>query len=100
MDLPILGVAMLLSFENDLKTCIKARIGLGVAAPTPIRAVKAEEFLHGKVIDETCLSEAGKIASDESSPRTTIRGSEWYRREMIGVLVKRTGLICRQRAQQ
>lgn len=98
MDLPILGVAVLLSFEDDLKTCSKARIGLGVAAPVPMRAKKAEAFLEGKAVDEAVLKEAGRIASGEASPRTTIRGSEWYRREMIGVLVKRTGLICLQRA--
>jgi len=98
MDLPILGVAVLLSLENDLKTCVKARIGLGVAAPTPMRARKAETFLEGKGLDEAVLDEAGKIASQEAAPRTSIRGSEWYRREMIGVLVRRTGLICLERA--
>ncbi|MBI4962211.1 MAG: xanthine dehydrogenase family protein subunit M [Desulfomonile tiedjei] len=100
MDLPILGVAMLLSFDDDLKTCQKARIGLGVAAPVPLRARKAEAFLEGRIVDEAALAEAGKLAAAEASPRTTIRGSEWYRRDMIGVLVKRTGLICQQRARR
>jgi carbon-monoxide dehydrogenase medium subunit len=98
MDLPILGVATLLSFDEDLKTCTKARIALGVAAPTPMRAKDAEAFLQGKTIDETTLAEAGRIAAEQASPRTTIRGAEWYRRDMIRVLVKRTGLICRDRA--
>lgn len=98
MDLPILGVAMLLAFDQDLKTCRKARIGLGVAAPVPFRAKKAEAFLEGQAVDGPVLDEAGKIAASEASPRTTIRGSEWYRRDMIRVLVKRTGLICQQRA--
>ena len=98
MDLPILGVAVLLSFEEDLKTCTKARIGLGVVAPTPMRARNAEAFLQGKVVDEAALDEAGRIASEEATPRTTIRGSAWYRKEMIRVLVKRAGLTCLQRA--
>ncbi|MFC1834132.1 FAD binding domain-containing protein [Thermodesulfobacteriota bacterium] len=98
MDLPILGVAVLLSFEADLKTCLKARIALGVAAPTPTRAKEAEVFLQGKAIDEETLMQAGRIASEEASPRTTIRGSQWYRKEMIRVLTKRTGLICCERA--
>jgi CO/xanthine dehydrogenase FAD-binding subunit len=98
MDLPILGVAVIISFEEDLATCSKARIALGVAAPTPMRALKAEAFLEGKKICEDVLAEAGKTASQEASPRTTIRGSEWYRREMIEVLVGRVGMICKERA--
>ncbi|MEW6348270.1 MAG: FAD binding domain-containing protein [Thermodesulfobacteriota bacterium] len=98
MDLPMLGVAVLLSLEDDLRTCRKARIALGVSAPVPMRAKQAEAFLEGKSIDESVLTEAGKIAVQEAKPRTTIRASEWYRRELIPVLVKRTGLICIKRA--
>ncbi len=100
MDLPILGVAMLISFEEDMQTCAKARIGLGVAAPTPMRAFKAEEYLVGKAVTVETLNKTGEIAAQEASPRTTIRGSEWYRRDMIKVLVKRTGLWCTQRARE
>jgi aerobic carbon-monoxide dehydrogenase medium subunit len=98
MDLPILGVALSLSFEEDFKTCSQARIGLGVAAPVPMRARKAEAFLQGKVVEQGTLDEAGRIASEEASPRTTIRGTQWYRKHMIRVLVKRIGLLCRERA--
>ena len=35
MELPMLGVGVALSLEEDLATCAKARICLGVAAPTP-----------------------------------------------------------------
>lgn len=98
MDLPILGVAVLMSLEEDLKTCCKARVALGVAGPIPMRARKAEAFLEGKAIDDTVLSQAGSIASEEASPRTTIRGSSWYRKEIIQVLVRRTGRICIERA--
>jgi len=100
MDLPILGVAVLISFDEDMKTCRKARIGLGVVAPTPIRAKKAEAFLEGKQVDESTLVEAGAIAAGDASPRTTIRGSAWYRSEMIPVLVKRMGLACLERARK
>ena len=34
MELPIVGVGCFLALSPDLKTCAKARIGLGVAAPT------------------------------------------------------------------
>jgi carbon-monoxide dehydrogenase medium subunit len=63
-----------------------------------MRAREAEAYLEGKAIDETVLARAGEIAADQANPRTTIRGSAWYRSEMIRVLVRRTALVCRQRA--
>ncbi len=76
----------------------KARICLGVAAPTPFRALAAESYLRGKSVTEDSLAEAGKIAAGESRVRDSIRGVAWYRREMVGVLVKRMGLLALERA--
>jgi len=45
MELPMLGVGILISLEPDMVTCAKARICLGVAAPTPFRALAAESYL-------------------------------------------------------
>lgn len=98
MELPMLGVGILLSLEPDLATCAKARICLGVAAPTPFRALAAESYLRGKSVTEDSLTEAGKIAAGESRVRDSIRGVAWYRREMVGVLVKRMGLLALERA--
>ncbi len=98
MELPMLGVGVLVSLEEDMETCAKARICLGVAAPTPIRAVQAEKHLAGKAVNEQNLAEAGKIAGEESRVRDSIRGVAWYRREMVGVLVKRMGLKALERA--
>ena len=100
MELPMLGVGVLLSLREDLQTCLKARVCLGVAAPTPFRAQIAEEFLEGKKIDAEILAEAGKIAGKESRVRDSIRGVAWYRREMVGVLVKRMGLKALERIEK
>ena len=98
MELPMLGVGVLFSLELDMATCAKARICLGVAAPTPFRARAAENFLAGKPVTVDTLSEAGRIAAAESRVRDSIRGVAWYRREMVGVLVRRTGLLALERA--
>ncbi|MBI5579808.1 MAG: xanthine dehydrogenase family protein subunit M [Deltaproteobacteria bacterium] len=98
MELPMLGVGILLSLDPDMATCAKARICLGVAAPTPFRALAAEAYLRGKSVTEDSLTEAGKIAAGESRVRDSIRGVAWYRREMVGVLVKRMGLLALERA--
>jgi aerobic carbon-monoxide dehydrogenase medium subunit len=101
MELPLLGVGVLLSLEGDgSNRCRKARIGLGVAAPTPIRALEAERFLEGKEVDEALLEEAGRVASEEARVRDSIRGVAWYRREMVRVLVRRMGLKCMERARE
>jgi aerobic carbon-monoxide dehydrogenase medium subunit len=100
MELPMLGVGILLSLEPDMATCAKARIVLGVAAPTPFRALAAETYLRGTSVTEDSLAEAGKIAAGESRVRDSIRGVAWYRREMVGVLVKRMGLLALERAKR
>ncbi len=113
LDLPILGVSVLVSLdkgtvscadllcrtspissilhamERDELTCKEIRIALGVAAPTPIRAPKAENLLRGKKLSDELLEEVANTASMEAQPRDSIRGEAWYRREMIRVLVKR-----------
>jgi len=94
MELPLIGIGVLLTVNDDLVTCTKARICLGVAAPTPMRAFDAENLLVGKKIDEKILIEAGKIAADESKVRDSVRGKAWHRKEMIRVHVRRMGLKC------
>jgi carbon-monoxide dehydrogenase medium subunit len=100
MELPILGVAVLLSLEDDGVTCSDARIGLGVLAPTPMRALNAEEILTGRKIDDTLLKKAGKAAAWECKARDSVRGEAWYRRAMVEVLVKRLGKLCLERAKE
>ncbi len=100
MELPMLGVGVQLALAEDRETCARVRICLGVAAPTPFRALGAERFLTGKPVNAETLAEAGRIAAGESKVRDSIRGVAWYRREMVGVLVKRMGLLARERALQ
>jgi carbon-monoxide dehydrogenase medium subunit len=78
--------------EQDELTCKEARIALGVAAPVPIRAAKAENLLRGKKISDELLEEVAEAAAQEAQPRDTLRGEAWYRRDMIRVLVKRMAM--------
>jgi len=75
--------------EDEKLVCEDVRIAMGVVAPRPIRAKKAEAALKGKVISEALFEEIGEIAASESQPRDSIRGEAWYRREMVKVLTKR-----------
>lgn len=83
MDPAVVGVAILGTFDR-LRGCFKEiRIGLGAVAPTPLRAKKAEGMLTGVRVREGLIKEAAAAASDEARPLSDIRGSEWYRREMV-----------------
>ncbi|MDD3846484.1 MAG: xanthine dehydrogenase family protein subunit M [Syntrophorhabdaceae bacterium] len=115
MDLPMLGVAVrvtiridgnevgcrdalctidsisnvLKRFEDEGLVCEDVRIAMGVVAPRPMRAKRAEEALKGKVISEDLFKEIGEIAASEAQPRDSIRGEAWYRRDMVKVLTER-----------
>lgn len=115
MDLPMLGVAarvtvridgnevgcrdalcaadsisnILKRLEDEKLVCEDVRIAMGVVAPRPMRAKKAEAALKGKVISEALFGEIGAIAASECQPRDSIRGEAWYRRDMVKVLTKR-----------
>jgi carbon-monoxide dehydrogenase medium subunit len=98
MELPLLGVAVQLSLADDRLTCTDARIGLGVLAPTPMRARSGEAILKGKKISDELLRKAAKAAAEECKARDSIRGEAWYRREMVEVLVPRMARLAMERA--
>ncbi|MBU2499594.1 MAG: xanthine dehydrogenase family protein subunit M [Proteobacteria bacterium] len=100
MELPLLGVAVLISLDEGMTTCTEARIGLGVLAPTPMRAKNAEAVLKGKRLEDALLRAAGKAAAEECKARDSTRGEAWYRREMVEVLVPRMARVAMERASQ
>jgi CO/xanthine dehydrogenase FAD-binding subunit len=87
MDLSIVGVAVLLALENGV--CREIRIALGTSAPVPMRAMRAEETLKGNKVDLALTERAALAASQECSPRSSMRASAEYRREMVKVLTLR-----------
>jgi CO/xanthine dehydrogenase FAD-binding subunit len=87
MDLALVGVAVVVAVMDGVFRDV--RIGLGGAAPTPLRAKRAEGMLLGEKVGENIIAEAGRIAAEDSSPRTSHRASSEYRRLMVEVLVKR-----------
>ena len=88
MDLAWIGVAVWAHISDGKFN--EVRIGLGAAAPTPIRTPKAEAALRGAEVSQKNVEAAGAIASGEASPREdSFRAGGEYRRMMVDVLVKR-----------
>ena len=87
MDLPIVGVAVLVRASDGIFEDVK--IALGAVAPTPIRARRAERFLSGKPIDDDSVRKAAEEAMMESKPITDVRASREYRLGLVEELTYR-----------
>lgn len=69
--------------------CVDVRIAIGSAAPTPVRAVKAEGMLRGKPFTQEAVARAAEAAVAEIKPIDDVHGTAWYRRQLTRVLVAR-----------
>jgi aerobic carbon-monoxide dehydrogenase medium subunit len=87
-DKPLVGVAALVALDASGR-CVEARIGLGGAAPTPMRAAQAERALRGEALTEAAVRAAAEAAAREADPLSDLMGSADYRREMVRVWVRR-----------
>jgi len=77
--------------KRDSKgNCAEVTIAVGAAAPTPLRAVKAEAALRGKPLGEAAIRAAAEIAVTEIKPIDDVHGTDWYRRKLTKALVART----------
>ncbi len=98
VDKPSVGVAVRVSLEKTGDGCKIARIVLGCVGPTPVRAARAEALLSGNKPTPELLDQIGVIASQECSPTADLRGSEQYKRAIVGTLVKRATAMAYERA--
>jgi aerobic carbon-monoxide dehydrogenase medium subunit len=98
VDKPSAGVAVRLTLETGSETLRAARIVLGCVGATPVRARKAEALITGKKLTPELAGEAGAVASRECSPTSDLRGSEEYKRAIVGTLVKRAAGRAYERA--
>jgi carbon-monoxide dehydrogenase medium subunit len=87
-DYATAGVAVQLTLDAN-GNCSNIGIGLTNVNPIPLRAARSEEVLKGKPLTEENIALAAQYASEDCSPSADLRGSEEYKRAMVGVLVKR-----------
>ena len=85
-DWPCLGVAALLAKENG--RCKELRLALGGVAATPV-LIQGLEFVRGESLTGTIVDEVLRMVDAQISPFADLRGSEWYKRQMARVFVKR-----------
>ena len=100
-DKPTVCAAVCLKLEGEAVDDV--RIVLGAVGPTPIRAKETESLIqgfrpNGRIFSAELLEEAAQTASREIDPQTDIYGSDWYKRDVAMVLVKRGLVEALQRA--
>jgi carbon-monoxide dehydrogenase medium subunit len=83
----IVGVAVHVVKENGRVR--EARVALNGVGPHPMRARNAEVAIIGSSLDAGAIAAAGDAAAQECEPFTDPVASEWYRRKMTGVFVRR-----------
>lgn len=97
MDIAVVGCGVALELDST-GTCTVARIALGAVGPTVILADAASAALVGTRLDEAALDAMADAVRAASRPIDDKRGSAQYRKDMAGVLARRTVAIAAARA--
>ncbi len=83
-------VTVAAQIELDGEDVTNSRIALNAVGPHPFRASKAEEILSGSPLNPTTINMAASAAAEECEPFSDAIATEWYRRKMVEVYVRRT----------
>jgi CO/xanthine dehydrogenase FAD-binding subunit len=87
MDISVISVGV--AGVRDTGVLRRARVAFGAAAPTPLRGRKTEAAVDGRRLDGDAIATAGRIAAEEISPISDVRGSAWFRRHLTKTLTRR-----------
>ena len=87
-DQGVVAVAATVTSDKS-GVCTDAKIVLGNAGVTPIRAKSGEKILIGKKLTDKLMAEAGEAAAGDADPVSDIHASADFRRHLIKVLTKR-----------
>jgi carbon-monoxide dehydrogenase medium subunit len=84
-DIAVVSAAVVITMDETNTNVLDIKIVLGAVAPTPLRALQAEEIIKGKVLSEELIEKAALAASMEAKPRTRPE----YKRQLVRVLTSR-----------
>jgi carbon-monoxide dehydrogenase medium subunit len=88
-DRPCVGVAASVTIGPEDGRCTALRVVVGGAAETPQRLPEVEGQAIGAQLTQDVVAAVASAYSAAIDPIEDIRGSAWYRREMIRVFVRR-----------
>ena len=85
-DWPCLGVAALAIRQNG--RCQELRLALGGVAATPL-LIDGLDLVKDQSLDDSVIEKLLGVVEEQISPSSDMRGSEWYKRKMVRVFVKK-----------
>jgi aerobic carbon-monoxide dehydrogenase medium subunit len=85
-DWPCLGVAAFLTKANG--RCRELRVALGGLASTPV-LVGGLDFIKDQTLDSAVIGRLLDTVDQQIAPFADLRGSEWYKRRMARLFVKK-----------
>lgn len=86
-DFATVGVALFVATAGGKVE--RVGIALTGVGPTNIKAVAAEQALVGRHLSDSAIEEAAGLAAEATEPRSDVRGSAEYKREVARVFVAR-----------
>jgi len=86
-DFATVGVAVQVELDGDRIT--RAGIGMTSVGEKNLKAVDAEKALIGKAATDEVFAEAARLAAAAADPKSDIRGSAEYKKDVVRVFVQR-----------
>lgn len=83
LDISTVTAAFLLEMDDAGEVIRTARIAVGGVGPMVLRLRRAEASLAGQPLELAALRTAGRLASEEISPISDVRGSDTYRYQLV-----------------
>ena len=89
LDIATTGCSVNVRLSEDKRSFERVRIGYGVAAPVPVRAHTAEEFINGKAITEDNIRKFAETVLEDINPRDSWRAGKALRKHISVVMAER-----------
>ncbi|WP_321972160.1 xanthine dehydrogenase subunit XdhB [Paratractidigestivibacter sp.] len=89
LEITTMGCCCLVKLGSDLRTIDDIRLAFGVAGPTPMRALAAEDAVRGADVAEAA-ERIGELAAACTNPRDSWRASKEFRLQLIREMSKRS----------
>jgi xanthine dehydrogenase FAD-binding subunit len=100
MDISVAGAAAWVQIDDAGDRFVTGRVALAAVAPTPLAVPAVESVLAKQPVNDGTLVAAAVIAQEAARPITDMRGTVEYRRQIVGVLVRRALEVAVERARQ